>query len=78
MPQLAKDVPVFENKEIRGQWHDAWAAKEQAIKSRLIQSCGQLEQGSRELPQLREGDQVLVKTRTNPTRDSRSGINKAQ
>ena len=60
MPQLAKDVPVFENKEIRGQWHDAWTAKEQAIKSRLIQSCGQLEQGSRELPLLREGDQVLV------------------
>ena len=60
MPQLVKDTPIFENKMILGQWHHAWAAKEQAIKSRLIQTCRQLEPRSRELLSLREGDQVLV------------------
>ena len=60
MPQLVKDTPIFESKMILGQWHHAWAAKEQAIKSRLIQTCRQLEPRSRELLSLREGDQVLV------------------
>ena len=58
MPELVKDTP--DNKMILGQWHHAWAAKKQAIKSRLIQTCRQLEPRSRELPSLREGDQVLV------------------
>ena len=68
MPHLAKDVPIFGNQMICGQWHQAWAAKEQAIKSRLIKSCEHLEQGSRELPSLREGDQVLVQNqnKSNP------------
>ena len=60
MPQLAKEVPIFGSDMIHKQWHKAWEAKEEAIKSRLVRSCEQLEPGSSELPPLREGDQVFV------------------
>jgi len=60
MPQLDKSVPIFESDRLHNQWHQAWSAKEQAIRSRLIRSCEDLEEGSRELPVLREGDSVLI------------------
>jgi len=60
MPQLSKSVQIFESDQIHNQWHEAWAAKEEAIRARLVRSCEQLEMGSRELPSLREGDHVLI------------------
>ena len=60
MPQLSKSVQIFESDRLHTQWHQAWAAKEEAIRSRLVRSCEQLEMGSRELPPLREGDQVFI------------------
>ena len=60
MPQLSKSVKIFESDQIHNQWHEAWAAKEEAIRARLVRSCEQLEMGSRELPSLREGDHVLI------------------
>ena len=60
LPQLSKSVQIFESDQIHNQWHEAWAAKEEAIRARLVRSCEQLETGSRELSSLREGDQVLI------------------
>ena len=60
MPQLDKSVPIFESDRLHNQWHEAWSAKEQAIRTRLFRSCENLEVGSRELPILREGDAVLI------------------
>lgn len=60
MPQLSKSATIFESEQIHNQWHQAWAAKEEAIRVRLVRSCEQLEIGSRELPSLREGDLVLI------------------
>ncbi len=60
MPQLSRSVPIFESDRLHNQWHQAWAAKEQAIRSRLVRSCEQLEAGSRELLTLREGDHVFI------------------
>ena len=53
MPQLSRSVPIFKSDRLHNQWHQAWAAKEQAIRSRLVRSCEQLEAGSRELLTLR-------------------------
>jgi len=60
MPQMSKSVQIFENNQIHSQWHQAWAAKEDAIRARLVRSCEKLEMGSKELPPLREGDQVMI------------------
>ena len=60
MPQLDKTVSIHDSDQIHNQWHQAWAAKEDAIRSRLVRSCEQLEKGSKDLPPLREGDQVFL------------------
>jgi hypothetical protein len=60
MPSLDKSVPIFESSRLYNQWHQAWSVKEQAIRSRLFRSCENLEERSRELPALREGDLVLI------------------
>ena len=77
MPQLDKSVAIFESDQIHSQWHQAWAAKEEAIRTRLVRSCEQLEMGSRELPSLREGDHVFIqnqdKSNGRPTKWDRQG-----
>ena len=60
MPQLDKSVMIFESDQIHNQWHQAWSAKEEAIHTRLVSSCEDLEEGSKELPALREGDSVFI------------------
>ena len=60
LPQLDKSVIIHESDQIHSQWHDAWKAKEQAIKSRMLLSCEGLEKGSHELLTLREGDKVFI------------------
>jgi len=60
MPQLDKSIPIFESDRLHNQWHEAWSAKEEAIRSRLVRSCEDLEDGSKELPPLREGDSVVI------------------
>ena len=60
MPQLDKSVMIFESSQIHNQWHKAWSAKEEAIRSRLVHSCEKLESGSKELPRLHIGDHVFI------------------
>ena len=72
-----KSVAIFESDQIHSQWHQAWAAKEEAIRTCLVRSCEQLEMGSRELPSLREGDHVFIqnqdKSNGRPTKWDRQG-----
>ena len=78
LPTLNKSVMIFENKDICNQWHEAWAAKEDAIRVRLVRSCENLEPGSRELVALKEGDKVLVqnqaKSSGRPNKWDRQGV----
>ena len=49
MPQLKKSVIIHDSDQIHSQWHQAWLAKEEAIRYRMLTSCEELERGSREL-----------------------------
>ena len=60
IPQLDKSKMVFENPQVHDQWHSAWSAKEEALRSRLVRTCEKLEKGSKELEPLREGDTVFI------------------
>ena len=60
MPQLDKSAMVFESPQIHSQWRQAWSAKEEAVRSRMVKTCERLEQHSKELPPLREGDTVFL------------------
>ena len=77
MPQLDKSVMIFESGQIHNQWHQAWAAKEEAIRSRLVRSCENLNEHSKELEPLREGDSVFVQnqdpTSSKPNKWDRQG-----
>ena len=68
MPQLNKPVIIHDSGQIHSQWHKAWLAKEEAIKSRMILSFEELERGSREVEPLREGDKVFIQ---NQMKDAR-------
>ena len=78
MPQLDKSGMVFDNKQVHPVWHEAWAAKEHALRSRLIKSCESLEHHSKELEPLREGDSVFVqnqdKSSKAPTKWDKQGV----
>ena len=60
IPQLNKSKMVFENDQIHSQWHDAWAAKEEAIRSRLVRASERLEEHTKDLEPLFQGDKVFV------------------
>ena len=78
LPQLDKSLMIFENDQIRTQWHQAWSAKEDAIRVRLMRTCENLESKSRELTPLKKGDRVLVqnqvKSSGRPNKWDRQGI----
>ena len=65
MPMLDKSTMIFESGQLHNQWHQAWSAKEEAIRTRLIRSCEVLERGCKELPPLREGEAVLIQNQDN-------------
>jgi len=62
---------IHENGQIHEQWHQGWAAKEAAIRSRLISNCEKLEANSRELEPLREGDSVFIQNQDPATKRSK-------
>ena len=64
MPQLDKSVSVFESSQVHPNWRESWSAKEKAIRSRFAKTCKKLEQNSKELPPLREGDTVFIQNQS--------------
>ena len=60
MPTLDKSVSLFENQQLRHQWRDNWAEREKAIRTRMVKICERLEQNSKDLPYLHQGDTVFI------------------
>ena len=60
LPQLKKSTMVFDNENICGGWRESWAAKEAAMRTRLVKTCERLEANSKDLEPLREGDSVFI------------------
>ena len=42
------------------QWRDNWAEREKAIRTRMVKTCERLEQNSKDLPYLHQGDTVFI------------------
>ncbi len=75
LPRVNKETNVFHNTRIRPEWRDAWAQKENALRSRY-QGCQQrLAEHSRDLPPLIVGDRVSIQNQTGhrPTKWERTG-----
>ena len=70
LPRLDKSRMIFDNGQIHEQWHQAWAAKESALKSRLVRNCEKLHIHSKELEPLREGDSVFIQNQDLATKRS--------
>ena len=66
----------FSNPHVRPLWRQAWAAKEQAIRSRITRTTESLKEHSRPLPPLALGQKVFLQNQhgTSPTKWDRSGI----
>ena len=60
MPYISKDIMVFNNSEIHGQWKEAWSAKEEALKARYVRTLENLSEHSRPLPPLEPGNHVMI------------------
>ena len=60
MPKLNKSVPIFDSPQLHLNWRDAWESKEKAIRTRMVKTCERLDQNSKDLPPLREGDTVFI------------------
>ena len=60
MPCLDKSMHIFASPQIHPIWKENWDAKEKAIRSRFVKTCERLEEHSKELPPLREGDTVFI------------------
>ena len=60
VPQLKKTIAIFDNNQILDKWHESWAAKETALRTRLVKNCERLATHSKNLEPLREGDSVLI------------------
>ena len=76
LPYISKDVMVFNNTEVLPQWRDAWIAKEEALRTRYAKTLENLDEHSRALLPLRQGDHVMVQNQTGrfPKRWDKSGI----
>jgi len=71
MPLMKKSTMIFDNNHVRGQWQESWAAKETAMRSRLVRNCENLEANSKELQPLREGDSVFIQNQAPASRRSK-------
>ena len=71
LPQINKSKLIHSDEDLRSEWREAWAAKEDAIRSRLIRNCEKLEAHSRELEPLREGDSIMIQNQNPSSRRSK-------
>ena len=68
--------PKYENPSIRPTWHDAWASKEDALRTRFAISMEKLNAHARQLPQLEIGERVFIQNQNgpHPNKWDRSGV----
>ena len=69
LPHLDKSRMVFENSQVHDHWHEAWRAKEEAIRKRLVRSAEKLEEHTKELEPLSQGDLVFIQNQDQSSRD---------
>ena len=77
LPPIPRKSTVFDAKSCVSQvWKDVWAAKENALKSRLARQVETLSLGARELPPLIVGDTVRVQNQTgsHPNKWDKTGV----
>ena len=70
-----KRLDKYKHSEVKPLWRDAWAAKENALRTRFIKSSEQLNQHSRHLEPMSVGDKCFVQNQSGnyPKRWDRSG-----
>jgi len=68
--------PKFENPAIQPIWREAWAAKENALRTRFARSVEKLNSHARQLPQLEPGERVFIQNQhgPHPNKWDRSGV----
>ena len=59
VPQLSSSS-IFENTLFHSHWHQAWAVKEEAMRSRLVRTCEKLNAHTKDLKKLEVGDEVFI------------------
>ena len=73
--QFTNNLDKYKYSEVKLLWKDAWAAKENALRTRFIKSSEQLNQHSRHLEPMSVGDKCFVQNQSGnyPKRWDRSG-----
>ena len=68
--------PKFKNPAIQPIWREAWAAKEDALRTRFARSVEKLNSHARQLPHLHAGDRVFIQNQNgpHPNKWDRSGV----
>ena len=76
LPFINKDVMVFNNSEVHPQWREAWKAKEEALKTRYVKTMESLNEHSRQLVPLQQGDRVMIQNQNGrfPKKWDKSGV----
>ena len=66
----------FENRAIHPVWHEAWAAKEDALRTRFAKSVEKINAHARPLANLKSGDKVFIQNQfgSYPNKWDRSGV----
>jgi hypothetical protein len=75
LPLFKESKQKFDDTTVRPIWRDAWAAKEDALRTRYARTYETLHEHCRNIPPLRHGDRVFVQNQVghHPTKWDRSG-----
>ena len=73
---FANRLEKFSNKAIHSVWRDAWAAKENALRTRFVKTSEKLNEHARPLKAMSVGDRCFVQNQTGnyPKRWDRTGV----
>ena len=71
LPVLDKTCCIFENEQIHDHWHQAWDAKEAALRSHREHSCEQFESHCKELEPLEIGETVFIQNQDGASKNFR-------
>ncbi len=76
LPYLSKEVMCYNNPQVSRSWREAWATKEDALRTRYVKTLENLSEHSRPLPPLRHGDPVMLQNQHGqyPKKWDRSGV----
>nr|XP_012557549.2 uncharacterized protein K02A2.6-like [Hydra vulgaris] len=75
MPRIKSRIPMFNNDQFLKTWRHAWSAKEEALRTRYAKTLESLQEHTRFLTPLHEGDSVFIQNQVgnHPKKWDRSG-----